>query len=83
MFGSTFKNNFQNTEKKKKKVWETISIFEIFKRKLQNVISRICRLFLKLFLVDNDKERERAHRVLFFSFLMTSFKFKGCEFFLG
>ena len=33
----TFKNNFQNTEKKKKKkkrVWETISIFEIFLKKI-------------------------------------------------
>ena len=33
----TFKNNFQNTGKKKKKkkrVWETISIFEIFFKKI-------------------------------------------------
>ena len=45
----TFKNNFQNTKKKKKIVWETISIFEIKKKYLQKVICRICRLLLLLF----------------------------------
>ena len=48
----TFKNNFQNTKKKKKNVWETISIFEILKKNLQKVMCRICKL---LFCMDNDK----------------------------
>ena len=49
---STFKNNFQNT-KNKNDVWETISIFDIKKKKkknLQKVTCRICRLpFFSLF----------------------------------
>ena len=42
---STFKNNFQNT-KNKNDVWETISIFDIKKKKksLPKVTCRICRL---------------------------------------
>ena len=43
----TFKNNFQNAEEKKK-VWETISIFEsfFFKKQFTKVTRRICKLLL-------------------------------------
>ena len=59
----TFKNNFQNTKIKKKKVWETISIFEIFFSKLQKITYKICKFF---FFLDHDKRLELMYLFILF-----------------
>ena len=54
----TFKNNFQNTGKKKKKkkgFGRPFLFLRFFLKKLQKVTWKICRL---LFCVDNDKRLE-------------------------
>ena len=71
----TFKNNFQNTKNKKKLFGRTFLFLRFKKKKyLQKVMCRICRLLFLCVCVDNDKGIEL---IMYFFFLIISFKFEG------